>query len=75
MENADLLKIKDMLTDIASYIDKHIDKHDNSCFHEGNIINLTTMGSASKKFKCCDCGKIWEEAFVDEEREETLGTK
>lgn len=77
MNNADLVKIKDMLVKITNYIDKSIDEDENGCLHEDNVTDLTTMGSGNKKFKCFDCGEAWEEKFEDEIQgfSETIGKK
>lgn len=76
MTNEDLIKIKEMLTKLVNYIDKSIDKDINGCLHEDNTRNLTTMGMEFNKFKCMDCGKVWEEKFEENDEfifSETIG--
>ena len=54
-----------ILVKLVNYIDKGMDKDINGCLHEENVTNLTTMGTGNKKFKCFDCGKVWEEKFEE----------
>ena len=75
MENAELIRVRDMLTKIVNYLDKHIDNVDGKCLHESNVLNLTTMGSGPNKYKCIDCGEVWEEAFEENsENDFIIGT-
>lgn len=73
MNNKDLIKIRDMLTELAKYIDNTIDKDLNGCLHEENVINLSTMGNSKRKFQCFDCNETWEEEFEDEFIRDTIG--
>ncbi len=80
VKNEDLVKITQMLVKLVNFIDKSIDKDVNGCLHEENVSNLTTMGTDYKKFKCFDCGKIWEEKFEADTEEfaqfsDTIGVR
>lgn len=73
MKDEDLIRIRNMLTKIVTYIDSHIISDKNGCLHDDDVVDLSTMGTSNKKYKCLDCGKIWEEKY-EQFFEEQLGT-